>query len=122
MAGRARHSVRGWGDNAYGLTNVPAGLSNVVSIAAGQAHVLALKSDGTIATWGDNTYGQRTVPVAQLNSATNRVVAIAAGAFHSLALRSDGAVFAWGQNGGGQTNVPVAAKSGVIAIADGNCS
>ncbi len=31
-----------WGDNSYGQTNVPSGLSNVVAIAAGYSHSLAL--------------------------------------------------------------------------------
>lgn len=31
------------------------------TVAAGQFHNLALKSDGTVAVWGDNTWGQRLV-------------------------------------------------------------
>jgi hypothetical protein len=34
------------------------GLSDVVAIAVGQTHSIALKSDGTVWAWGDNTYGQ----------------------------------------------------------------
>ncbi len=37
-----------WGDNTYGQRNVPAGLTNVVAIASGGNHVLALKADGTM--------------------------------------------------------------------------
>jgi alpha-tubulin suppressor-like RCC1 family protein len=51
-----------WGDNSYGQRNVPPGLSNVVAVAAGAYHSLALKADGTVVAWGDNTYGQRNVP------------------------------------------------------------
>jgi alpha-tubulin suppressor-like RCC1 family protein len=36
--------------------------SRVDVIAAGGAHSLALKSDGTVIAWGDNPYGQSTVP------------------------------------------------------------
>jgi hypothetical protein len=95
---------------------VPAGLSSVVAIAAGDSHSLALKSDGTVAAWGRNNAGQIKVP-AGLSS----VVAIAAGHYHSLALKSDGTVVAWGcevQFNHGQCAVP-AGLSGVKALAGG---
>ena len=38
-------TVVAWGDNGNGQTTVPAGLSGVVAIAAGQAHTVALKLD-----------------------------------------------------------------------------
>ena len=43
------------------------GLSNVVSMAAGSFHNLALKSDGTVAGWGYNGNGQTTIPVGLRN-------------------------------------------------------
>ena len=70
-----------WGDNAYGQTNIPAGLTNVVAIAGGGGHSLALRADGTVAAWGYNGDGRTNVP-AGLTS----VVAVAGGGFHSLAL------------------------------------
>src|SRR5205085_7434898 len=90
-----------WGGNSAGQTNIPAGLSNVLTIAAGYSHNLALKREGTVTAWGDNHNGQTNVPPGVTN-----VIAIAAGAFHSLALRADGGVAAWGHNGYGQTVVP----------------
>lgn len=103
--------VFSWGLNTSGQTNVPAGLSNSVAIAAGYSHSLALKNDGTIAAWGLNTSGQLTIP----GTATN-VLSIAAGVVYSLALKSDGTVAAWGNNTYGQTAVPTG-LSGVVAIA-----
>ena len=97
----------------YGQSIIPVGLSNVVAIAGGIAHSLALKCDGTIAAWGYNAYGQTNIPVGLSN-----VVAIAGGAYHNLALRSDGTVAAWGNNGSGQTTIPVG-LSNVVAIAGG---
>jgi alpha-tubulin suppressor-like RCC1 family protein len=103
-----------WGANGSGESTVPAGLTNVLDVAAGGTHSLALKSDGTVAAWGSNTSGQTTVP-AGLSS----VVAVAAGVLHSLALKSDGTVAAWGSNTSGQTTVP-AGLSSVVAVAAGS--
>jgi len=85
---------------AYPATNTPTGLSNVVAVAAGDTHVLALRNDGTVIAWGDNSYGQTNVPPNLAN-----VAAIAAGTWHSLALKADGTVTAWGGNNAGQTDV-----------------
>jgi len=88
-------------------------LRNVVAIAAGWAHTVALKSDGTVVAWGSNNVDQRTVPAG-----LSGVVAIAAGNSHTVALKSDGTVVAWGSNDYGQTTVPFN-LSGVVAIAAG---
>ena len=72
-----------WGDNRYGQTNVPSGLTNVVAIASGGYHSLALKGDGTVVVWGWNALGQCNVP-----SGLTNVVAIAGGDSHSLALEN----------------------------------
>jgi len=105
--------VLAWGDNYYMQTTVPAGLSNVVAIAAGVRHGLALQTNGTVAAWGDNYWGQTDVPAGFSN-----VVAVAAGGDHSLALRADGIVVAWGDNYYMQTTVP-AGLSNVVAVAGG---
>ena len=122
-------SVFSWGYNFWGqlgngsktLSNVPVHVSTagalagrrITAIAAGDAHSLALSSDGLAFAWGKNTEGQlgdgtttdRSAPVAVLTGgalAGKAVVAIAAGQDHSLALTSDGMVFAWGRNTYGQ--------------------
>jgi alpha-tubulin suppressor-like RCC1 family protein len=102
-----------WGDNTYGQTTVPAGLSNVVAVAAGYWDSLALRSDGTVVAWDYNVYGETTVP-----SGLTNVVAVAAGYDHSLALRADGTVVAWGYNGVGQTSVP-SGLTNVVTVAGG---
>jgi hypothetical protein len=56
-------------------------LSNVVAIAAGDFHTLALRADGSVIGWGDDSYGQTNVPSTLIN-----VVAIASGNYHGLAL------------------------------------
>jgi hypothetical protein len=91
-------SVAGWGDNSLGQLNIPAGLNDATAIAAGLAHNLALRSNGTVVGWGNNVVGEATPPAGLSN-----VVAIAANGFLignipglSVALKSDGTVVTWG--------------------------
>jgi hypothetical protein len=60
-------------------------LTNVIAIAAGGDHTVALKSDGTVVAWGRNNYGQTNIP-AELKGVT----AIAAGSGHTVALIGTG--------------------------------
>ncbi len=101
-----------WGNNASGQTTVPTGLSDVIAMAAGKDHSLALKSDGTVVAWGTGT------AVTGMPAGLSRVTAIAAGYNHSLALKSDGTVVAWGDSTFSKTTVPTG-LSGVTAIAAG---
>jgi hypothetical protein len=87
------------------------GLGNVVAVAAGVDHSLALKSDGTVVAWGGNSSGQTNVPAGLGN-----LVAVAAGFQFSLALKNDGTVVAWGASG--PTSVPVGLNN-VVALAPG---
>jgi alpha-tubulin suppressor-like RCC1 family protein len=112
VALRTNGTVVAWGNDLLGQTNVPPGLSNVVAIATGAEHSLAL-SNGTVVAWGYNGSGQTNVPTGLSN-----VVAVAAGDEHSLALKTNGTVVAWGNNSSGQTNVP-AGLSNIMAIAAG---
>jgi alpha-tubulin suppressor-like RCC1 family protein len=109
-------------------------LTNVVSLALGNGHAVALKSDGTVMTWGGNGYGQlgdgtkspRLRPTI-VPGLTN-VVAIAAINMYTMALKSDGTVlhwgttdFRWGSDGTGGHPVPtfVPGLSNVVAVAAG---
>jgi hypothetical protein len=93
---------------------VPAGLSNVVAIAAGGYHSLALKSDGTVVAWGDNSQNQCSVSPGATNA-----VAIAAGTAHSLALKADGSLASWGANWNAQCSVPPTLTN-AVAVAAGD--
>lgn len=119
----------GWGLNNYGQADIPPNLTNIAALAAGYAHSMALRADGTVVAWGAGTnntassphFGQVQVPADLTN-----VAAIACGGYHSLALREDGTVVAWGagitNNGSGPNNgqsiVPVG-LSNATAIAAG---
>ncbi len=85
--------IIGWGTSIPGP--IPQTLSNVVRVAGGDSHGLALLNNGTVSAWGNNSYGQTTIPAGLTD-----VVAIAAGDIFSLALKSDGTVHGWGRNPG----------------------
>ncbi len=103
-----------WGRNAEGEATVPAGLTDAVGVAAGGAHAVALRANGTVIAGGRNIEGQATVP-----GGLSGIVALAAGLDHTLALRSDGTLVAWGANTFGQTSLP-AGLNNVVSIAAGN--
>ena len=104
-------TVVAWGDNSSGQTNVPAGLNNVVAVAAGWDHNLALRADGTVVAWDGNYFGQATVPAG-----LNNVVAVAAAGAVSESAPYSCTVAGWGYNGYGQTIVPTG-LSNVVAVA-----
>ncbi|HEV2394743.1 MAG TPA: immunoglobulin domain-containing protein [Verrucomicrobiae bacterium] len=141
----AAGTVVAWGDNSSLQSQIPINLTNIVAVAGGVSHSVALKADGTVVAWGNNLSGQTNVPsnlasvaaiaagatysmALQSNgnvvlwgsqpaapSGLGNVTAIAAGWTHSLALKSDRTVVSWGT----QTDVPVT-LSNVVAIAAGN--
>jgi alpha-tubulin suppressor-like RCC1 family protein len=85
------------------------GLTDVVEVAAGWRHSLALRRDGTVWAWGNNDHGQLGItpnplvpyPVRGLTD----VVAIRAGRDTSYALRRDGTLWAWGSGEWGRLGV-----------------
>lgn len=87
--------------------------TSYAAVAAGDAHSLALRSDGLVFAAGDNFAGQlgngtthaTGTGAPTLVTGLGQVTAIAAGCSHSLALRSDGTVWAWGNNSSGQLGI-----------------
>jgi len=94
------------------------GLVNVVAVAAGNQHSLAMKSDGTVWGWGYNAFGQlgdgttvtRTTPVQM--SGISTATSIAAGSL-SLILRADGSVMLSGYNSTVLQPMPMLGVGGV---------
>ncbi|MBE7414192.1 MAG: hypothetical protein HS130_02735 [Deltaproteobacteria bacterium] len=117
--------VRCWGSSLFdqlGNAGIPTGsgslspvevtgLSNAVSLSAGENHTCALIGDESIRCWGDNSSGQlgsfwlapnlisSSTPVSP---GVSEAVSIAAGLSHSCAALSNKRVFCWGENADGQ--------------------
>jgi alpha-tubulin suppressor-like RCC1 family protein len=105
--------VVAWGGNLAGQTLVPPDLTNVIQVAAGFLHSMALRADGSVAAWGDSGLDQIDVPSDLLE-----VSAIASGAAHGLGLQTNGTVRGWGSDAYGQATPP-ADLTQVVAIAAG---
>jgi alpha-tubulin suppressor-like RCC1 family protein len=118
----ASPSAWAWGYNGYAelgnntddYSNVPipvAGLQDIVDLAAGEEHNLALRSDGTVLGWGRNDSGEATgevtAPIATPVMVPNlpAIMSIASGGSHSLALASNGLIYTWGDNDSGQLGI-----------------
>ncbi|MFN8541130.1 MAG: Ig-like domain repeat protein [Thermomicrobiales bacterium] len=109
------------------------GVTEVIAIAAGPHHSLALKADGTIVSWGNDIFGElgdgaasgepacsgncNPTPQAVLMPTGTRATAISAGGRQSLALLADGTVLAWGTDGVGESGDGAAATSGCFCEA-----
>jgi alpha-tubulin suppressor-like RCC1 family protein len=124
--GNGTKTVWAWGDNwngqlgnnlgnsGYKAVKVmgPGGvgdLSNIVSIASGRRHCLAIDSSGLVWAWGSSNSGELGVdgittsqPLPIQVVGLSGITKIAAGNYHSHALKNDGSVWSWGRNSHGQ--------------------
>lgn len=111
-------------------------LEEVIRVAAGPFHALAVKSDGTVWSWGCNSRGalgdgtEKNRKTPAMVQGLPGIASIAAGWQSSFAAAPDGTVWAWGTNEWGQlglgdrgraviTPTPVPGLEGVIALAAG---
>ncbi|HUF10791.1 MAG TPA: immunoglobulin domain-containing protein [Rhodothermales bacterium] len=107
VALRKDGTIRAWGQtDRFGVENFDA-VSNVVAVAVGYDHVLALLADGRVSWFGSN--GNQPPPLGLRN-----VVAVAATWSGSVALKSDGTVVTWG------IQPPPAGLNSVVSMAAGS--
>lgn len=82
--------------------------NSVTAIMGGEAHNVALKSDGTVWAWGINVFGQlgngNTTeahnPVQTIG--LSNIVSLGGRGYHTLAVDSGGAIWGWGWNSAGE--------------------
>ena len=110
-------------------------LTSISAIAAGSAHVLALRTDGTALAWGANGNGQLGDGTHTTRQQPARIAGLTgvrvldAGGMHSIAVRTNGTVWTWGSNffgqlGDGTTTdrkipAPVDGLTNIVAVAAG---
>ncbi|NQX01482.1 putative Ig domain-containing protein, partial [bacterium] len=107
-------TVIAWGSSSYSLNSVPAGLTDVIEISAGDYITAALKSDGQVVVWGSTSSDATVVPPAAQGT-----VQLAAGYGHILALSQAGNTVGWGNDWQGQISGPQA-RTDLVALAAGN--
>jgi alpha-tubulin suppressor-like RCC1 family protein len=97
------------------------GATNIVQIAAGGDHALALDDHNELFGWGDAANGQigtgssnaaNTVPTAVTPAPAGHIVRLVGGQGDSLVLNSSGQLFTFGDNTLGQLGVPATSGSG----------
>lgn len=114
-----------WGSNFFGALGLGEDTSKRLiphrigldndwqSMVASFAHVLAIKTDGSLWSWGDNndgqlgngTIGDEVFP-EQVGSERNwQHVSTSLSSGHSLAIKLDGSLWAWGNNEDGQLGI-----------------
>lgn len=84
---------------------------DIVSVTAGDSHVVGLKADGTVVAVGSNNFGECDV------SDWENIVATDASLFHTVGLKADGTVVAAGLNNRGQCDT--GGWKDIVAIASG---
>jgi len=137
-------AVKSWGANYYGQLGIGrtggeesspvdvSGLTDIVRIEAGNRHMLALSSDGSVWSWGYNgvgqlgngTYDDSNLPVRVVTedgTPLKNIVNISTFINHSMALTLDGRVYAWGENHYGElgTDPAIAEKRNFAAPVEG---
>ncbi|MDR0334816.1 MAG: hypothetical protein LBH69_02890 [Methanomassiliicoccaceae archaeon] len=121
MAIKYDGTLWGWGEGTYGQLGLGMSFmylsypfqvgtaSDWMTVAAGDGHTVAIKTDGTLWAWGHNLYGQigdgttrsdRYTPV-KIGTDTDWAM-VSAGYGHTVAIKTDGTLWSWGFNQDGQ--------------------
>ncbi len=88
-------------------------LTNIVEIASGDSHYLALASDGKVYAWGNNSYGQLGLGSIQSTDTPTKITklpdveSIKAGQYNSYVLTKDNEVYSFGRNSNGSLGLGI---------------
>ena len=135
---RANGTLWSWGANAnartvrgtvVGNTHAPAQVGSLTvwrSVAAGNEHSVAIRTDGTIWAAGNAANGRLGIAHPGIGALVNlgQTVgeagtglqggtdweSVSAGAYHSVAIRTDGSLWVWGTNADGRTGLGTTAE------------
>ena len=100
------------------------------SVAAGEEHTCAVRTDGTIARWGDRhadcnrdfgCYRNQEDPDTRTSPPAGTFVDVASGYRHSCALSTSGKIACWGYDGGGRTSAPDGEYTAVAVGSEHSC-
>ena len=137
LALTSQGNVYAWGRNNYGQlgdkTNTNSTLpklvltqdgtlSDIVGIAAGDEHCLAVDNTGAVWAWGNGLNGrlgdgtQLSKNYAVKISGLMNIQSVVAGSKHSVALKNDGTVWSWGYGGYGQLGNGLTTNSTVPSL------
>jgi alpha-tubulin suppressor-like RCC1 family protein len=115
-----------WGDNDSGQLGIGSNVSQTrpqqvttpapagwASVAAGDFHTCATRSDGTLWCWGMNVVGElgigsttgQSLPQQVTTPAASGWASVATGAEDTCATRTDGTLWCWGFNGYGELGI-----------------
>ncbi|MCK8503857.1 MULTISPECIES: RCC1 domain-containing protein [Myxococcus] len=129
VALKADGTVWVWGRNDYGnlgtgvvdgdshpLPGQVPGITDVVDIANGRDHILAVHKDGTVSAWGLDATGQlgtgalsaggESATPVKVKGVTDATAVFANGNY-SFARRADGSLLGWGSNFNGQLGIGI---------------
>ena len=140
VAIRANGTAWGWGRNSPGNlgdntsggartspVSVVGGFTDWIQVAAGAAHSVGLRSNGTAWAWGANNNGQlgdnttvsKLSPVSVVGGFTDWIQ-VSGGSTHTVALRSNGTAWSWGNGiSGGLGDSTTVTKSSPVAVVGG---
>ena len=119
MALDSNNSLWSWGSNNYGALGLGPGdrnnrgipqkleLRNIISVACGTKHTIALDSNGNVYGWGYNLDGQLGLGDGRCSSSPQKIelrniVSVTCGANHTIAIDIYSNIYGWGANGSGQ--------------------
>jgi hypothetical protein len=99
-------TVSCWGNDFFGQSSPPSGLTGVTQVSASTHHSCARRADGTVVCWG---------AFASAPAGLSGVSEVSTGLFHACAV-GGGTVTCWGDGSRGQSTVPTSAQSGATQV------